>query len=141
MPMSARPVPVPDVASAPFWEACARHEFTLPRCSQCGEFSMPPADICPNCHSAEPRFAFEPVSGRGKVRAWTIIRQSFLQGFDVPYLLVDVQFDDQPGVRIIGRLLDGPDTKVRGGEDVCVGFEDLEPGVAIPAFRLRGPAA
>ncbi len=135
--MSLRPVPVPDESSAPYWQACARHELTLPRCSQCREFTLPPGVTCPNCNSSEPAFSFEKVSGRGKVRSWTVIRQSFLSGFDVPFLLVDVQLDEQPGVRMIGRLLDGPDAPLKLGDAVSVDFEDIAPDVSIPAFRLE----
>ena len=138
--MPSRPLPVPDVSSAPYWEACARHQLTLPRCKQCGEFALPPDSTCPHCHSADPQFSFEPVSGRGKVRTWTVIRQSFLQGFDVPFLLVDVQLDDQPGVRMIGRLLDGADAALGLGDPVTVAFEDVAPGVSVPAFRLEKAA-
>ena len=31
------------------------------------------------------------MSGRGVVRSWTVVRQSFLPGFDVPFVLVDVE--------------------------------------------------
>lgn len=132
-----RPLPVPDEVSAPYWAACADHVLTLPRCSRCGEFTLPPDSTCPHCHSFDPQFSFEPVSGAGKVRTWTVIRRSFLQGFDKPFLLVDVQLDEQPTVRMIGRLLDGPETPLRVGDRVCVAFEDLAPGISVPAFTLE----
>jgi uncharacterized protein len=138
--MSTRPLPVPDETSAPYWAACARHELTLPRCSVCREFALPPEISCPNCHTLDPRFTFEPVSGRGTVRSWTIVRQSFLSGFDVPFMLVDIELDDQPHIRMIGRLLDGVDAPVRLGAPVTVAFEDLAPDIAVPAFRLEARA-
>lgn len=133
----ARPVPVPDEISGDYWAAAARHILKLARCARCGEFSHPPDLICSHCHSPDPAFEFVAVSGRGKVRTWTIVRTSFLIGFDVPFMLVDVQLDEQPSVRLIGRLLDGPDTSVRVGDRVAVDFEDIAPGVAVPAFRLE----
>jgi uncharacterized protein len=39
---------------------------------------------------------------------------------------------------VIGRLLDGPDAPLQVGTAVRVGFEDLAPGVAVPAFSLEG---
>ena len=134
--MTSRPLPVPDEISAPYWAACAEHVLALPRCSCCREFTMPPDITCPNCHSLDPEFTFEPVSGRGRVKTWTVIRQSFLQGFDVPFLLVDVQLDDQPQVRMIGRPLDGPETILHSGDPVILGFEDIALGVSVPAFSL-----
>jgi uncharacterized OB-fold protein len=138
--MTARPVPVPDETSADYWAACAGHVLKLARCARCGQFSHPPDIICPLCHSPDPAFSFEPVTGRGRLRSWTIVRQSFLNGFDVPFMLVDVELDDQPTVRMIGRLLDGPDAAVALGAPVTLGFEDIAPGVAVPAFSLAGAA-
>ena len=86
----------------------------------------------------DPRFTFDSVSGRGNVRTWTVIRRSFLNGFDVLFLLVDVELDDQSNVRMISRLLGGPETPLRLGERVTVAFEDLAPGVSVPAFILEG---
>ena len=136
--MTERPVPVPDEASAPFWSAAAEHVLTAARCAHCGQFSMPPDVVCPHCRSSDPRFEFTPVSGRGAVRSWTIVRQAFLPGFedDLPFVLVDVELVEQQELRMIGRLLDGPDAELHVGDTVVVGFEDLAPGVAVPAFEL-----
>jgi uncharacterized OB-fold protein len=133
-----RPVPVPDETSAPFWEAAAAHELTAARCSRCRAFTIPIDVVCPHCHSTDPAFAFEPVTGRGAVRSWTTMNQSFLPGFadDVPFVLVDVELDEQPDLRMIGRLLDGADVVLHLGDRVHAAFEDLAPGVAVPAFVL-----
>jgi uncharacterized OB-fold protein len=133
----ARPVPVVDEKSAPFWKAAADHVLTVARCSRCASFTHPPDVVCPNCRSTDPEFVFTPVSGRGTVRSWTIIRQSFLQGFDVPFALVDVELADQADLRLIGRLLDGPDAPLRLGNAVRVEFEDVAPGISVPAFTLE----
>jgi uncharacterized protein len=79
-----------------------------------------------------------PVSGRGTVRSWTVVRRSFLPGFDVPYLLVDVELVEQANLRLIGRLLDGPDALLQVGNAVRVAFEDIASGIAVPAFSLEG---
>ena len=62
------------------------------------------------------------------------IRHSFLSGFELPFLLVDVELDEQPQVRLIGRLVDGPNTPLNLGDAVTVTFDDLAPGMAVPAF-------
>ncbi len=99
---------------------------------------MPPDVVCPHCGSTDPRFTFTPVSGRGLVRSWTIMRQSFLPGFeDLPFVLVDVELDDVVDVRLIGRLLDGPDAPLRAGARVVTGFEDVSPGISVYAFGLE----
>lgn len=136
--MTGRPLPVPDESSAPFWSAAAEHILTVARCGQCGQFTMPPDVACPHCHTSDPRFEFTPVSGRGTVRSWTVVRQAFLPGFgdDLPFVLVDVELVEQPELRLIGRLLDGVGADLHIGDAVVVGFEDLAPDVAVPAFEL-----
>ena len=65
-------------------------------------------------------------------------RQAFLPGFgdDLPFVLVDVELVEQKDLRMIGRLLDGVDADLHIGAAVILGFEDLAPGVAVPAFEL-----
>jgi hypothetical protein len=135
---SGRPLPEPDERSVPFWTAAADHVLTLARCARCGSVTLPPDVTCPHCGTTEPEFEFVPVSGRGSVRSWTVVRQSFLPGFDddLPFVLVDIELAEHPDVRLIGRLLDGVDAPLRPGAAVEAAFEDLGPGVAVPAFQL-----
>jgi hypothetical protein len=101
-------------------------------------FSIPPDIVCSHCHSPDPAFVFLPVSGRGSLRSWTVVRQSFLPGFDddLPFVLADVELEEQADLRMIGRLLDGPDAALHIGDRVTVAFEDLPAGFSIPAFEL-----
>jgi uncharacterized protein len=138
MTVEARPTPVPDDRSAPYWKAASEHVLSVAQCGVCRALTHPPDEVCPHCGSTEPRFIFMPVSGRGTVRSWTVVRRSFLPGFDVPYLLVDVELVEQANLRLIGRLLDGPDALLQVGNAVRVAFEDIAPGVAVPAFLLEG---
>jgi uncharacterized OB-fold protein len=139
-----RPVPVPDERSKPYWDAAARHELAVARCSVCNAYSIPPDVVCQHCHSTEPEFTYVSVSGRGVVRSWTVMHSSFVPGFDdlIPFVLVDVELEEQSDLRTIGRLLDGPDalddrdTPLEIGAPVVVAFEDLAPGVSVPAFEL-----
>jgi len=133
-----RPVPVPDERSQGYWDAAADHVLAVARCSVCGKFSIPPDVVCQHCHSTEPDFTFVPVSGRGVVRSWTVMHQSFVPGFDdlIPFVLVDVELEEQDDLRTIGRLVDGPDAPLAIGMPVAVAFEDLAPGVSVPAFEL-----
>jgi hypothetical protein len=136
---ATRPVPVPDELSAPFWSAAAEHVLALARCSRCGQLSHPPDVACPRCHHPDPAYTFDPVTGGGTVCSWVVLRQSFLPGFDdqLPLVLVDVALNVQPDVRLIGRLLDGPDAALALGDPVDVAFDDVAPGIAVPAFTLE----
>jgi uncharacterized protein len=137
----SRPLPVPDETSAAYWQAAAGHVLAIARCGVCHSYVHPPDQICPVCGSLDPGFTFEPVSGRGVIRSWTVVRQSFLPGFEVPYPLVDVELAEQAELRLIGLLVDGVDAPLALGAAVEVAFEDVAPDVSIPAFRLsRGDA-
>jgi uncharacterized OB-fold protein len=133
----SRPVPVSDDQSGEYWAAAARHSLVLARCGRCATLAHPPAPVCPHCGSTDPAFEFIPVDGSGHIRSWTIVRQSFLPGFDVPFVLVDVELSVQDELRLIGRLLDGPEAPLRRGAAVRGAFEDIAPGVAVPAFALE----
>jgi uncharacterized OB-fold protein len=133
------PLPVADEQSAAFWKAAAEHTLVLARCTHCGHRSHPPGVVCTRCLHPDARFEFAPVDGGGTVRSWIVIRDSFLPGFEVPFVLVDVELDVEPGLRMIGRLVDGVDAGVRLGDRVVTVFDDVAPGVAVPAFALEGP--
>ena len=109
---------------------------SLARCSRCGAFSHPPDIACPHCGSTDPAFAFTPVDGTGTIRSWTVIRQSFLPGFDVPFVLVDVELQAQPDLRMIGRLMDGPDAAISVGAAVSLVFEDIAAGSVCAGVRI-----
>lgn len=134
-----KPVPVPDERSAGFWEATARGELALACCARCGRLTHPPDVACPHCLSTDPDFSFVPVDGRGTVRSWTVLRDSFLPGFasDIPFVLVDVELDAQADLRLIGRLVDGPDAALHLGDRVVTVFDRVADGVAVPAFALE----
>lgn len=138
MTAAARPIPVPDEQSAPYWQATADHLLTIAKCSVCGAFAHPPDVVCPHCRTTSPGFVFTPVSGRGTVRSWTVLHQSFLPGFeeDIPFVLVDVELAEQAELRLIARLVDGPDASLSIGAPVTVAWEDLTADISVPAFRL-----
>lgn len=131
-----RPRPLPDELSAPYWEAASRHEPVLPRCSACGLLDLPPEIVCRRCGSTAPDWTYEPVSGRGAIRSWTVVRKSFLPGLPSPFVLVDVEMDEQVDLRLIGRLLDDADAPLRIGARVETAYDDVDADHAVPAFRL-----
>lgn len=136
MSSGTRPLPVPDERSVPFWAAAAEHILAVARCSRCAGFCHPPDVVCPHCGSTDPAFVFTPVDGAGTIRSWTVMRQSFLSGFELPFILVDVELQAQPDLRMIGRLMDTPDSALRVGAAVSLVFEDVAPGISVPAFTL-----
>ena len=133
-----RVLPAVDEQSAPFWEAAGDHRLVLARCDACQRINHPPDVVCGHCHDPAGRFHHDQVDTGATVMSWITVRQPFLPGFDelVPFLLVDASLDADRDVRLIGRLLDGPTTQLSVGARVRVEFEDIAPGVALPAFVL-----
>jgi uncharacterized OB-fold protein len=132
-----KPVPVPDDQSAGFWEAAARHVLAVQVCENCGNQAHPPVMICTRCRDPRLAFRFESVSGRGRIKTWTVMHQAFLPGFapDLPYTVAEIELDDA-AVRVIGRLAGPAPDGLVIGTPVTVEFHDVAEGVAVPSFRL-----
>jgi uncharacterized protein len=128
-----RPVPYPDDESAPFWDACARHELVLQACASCGRFRFPPRVMCPLCQSMESTWV--PASGRGRVWSWVVAHPPVLPSFSdrVPFNVAVIELEE--GVRMIGNLFDVANEDIREDLPVEVTFEDVEEGVSLPQWR------
>jgi uncharacterized OB-fold protein len=135
-----KPVPVPDERSAGFWEAAAAGVLAIQRCEGCGHWAHPPVQVCRVCHGVAPLRA-TPVSGRGRLRTWTVARTAFLPSFerDLPYVLGDVELEEQPELRIVAVVHGLPEHPVVG-EPVVVGFEARADGPPVPCFHWAGGA-
>lgn len=130
--------PVPDTGdplTAPFWAAAAEERLVVQKCSDCSTWHHPPVGLCPRCLSD--RLEFVPVSGRGTVYSFVIVKDQRLPAFDnlMPYVLASVQLDDAPGVMMLSNIPGTANDQVRHGMAVQVAFEQIAPGVKIPQFR------
>jgi uncharacterized OB-fold protein len=139
--MTDKPIPEPDALSAPFWAGARQHRLMIQRCSHCGRLEHPPVGICQGCRNPASSFRFQMMSGKGRLISWTIMRDSFIPSFkrDVPFAIGLVELVEQTGVRLITRLIDGPDAAYRVGASLEVTFEDLTDAIALPQFRLTTP--
>ena len=85
------------------------------------------------------------MSGRGTVYTYTINRQAWVPGLEVPFVIAMVELDEQPGLRLMTNIVDCPTEEVEIGMPVEVAF--VERGEAfVPVFHrsrhdraLRGP--
>jgi uncharacterized protein len=130
-----RPQPELTSLSAPFWEGAGQGRLVLQRCSACARFHHPPVPLCPECHCSE--FEATPVSGRGRVSHFTVMRQARVVGFEdlVPYACLVVEIDEQPGVHVVGNLVDAPADAAHVGMRVEVRFEPFgDEGMQLPHF-------
>ncbi len=95
------PVPLPDPDSQGFWDALAADELAICRCADCRRWMQPPMERCRYCGGET---AFEPVSGRGSVFSYIVVRHPAVPGHTPPYVVVLVDLDEEPGVRLTGII-------------------------------------
>jgi len=125
--------PLPDVddtIAAPFWEFCRRHELRLQKNRSTGKWIFPPRP-----HYAGD-FDWVPVSGRGRVLTFVIVRPPMLPAFAdrLPLAIAVIELDEGP--RLVGHVLDCPAEAVRSGMRVEVAYEDLTDRVTLPQWKL-----
>jgi hypothetical protein len=105
--MGAFPIPDPAFApTRPFFEAAARGELSLPRCAECGRLQWYPPERCRACGAA--RLAWGPVSGRGTLFSFAVVRRAWLPEFAplVPFATGLVALAEDPAVRLATRFVD-----------------------------------
>jgi uncharacterized OB-fold protein len=140
-----------DVENLEYFRHCARHDFHLQACTDCGLLRYPPTTACPWCASPEARWVA--VEGRGTVHSYTEVHHAIQPAFKdkVPYLVVLVELDTQKGqpseheaLRVIGNLTtpDGglaPPALVRRvgiGSRLRLVFTEIAPGLALPQWTI-----
>lgn len=129
----ARPVPVIDAETAPYWEAAREHRLLLQRCTACTRSVFYPRAVCPHCH-AGPLEWFE-AGGGGVIHSFTVAHRPAGPAFAgrTPYVVVLVDLDEGP--RMLSTLVVEEGAAVRVGQRVMVAFEDLDQ-VTLPVFTL-----
>ena len=134
--------PLPDVddaLTAPFFAGAARGELVIPRCEACRDYVWYPQERCPRDGGA---LTWEPVSGRGALFTWAIVRRAFLPAFEdrVPFVTALVALDEDPSVRLCTYIVDAAPDALVADAPVAVTFRPLEfstvPGrsVVVPMF-------
>jgi len=134
------PKPLPQVTplTQTFWEETARRRLVIQRCQACGSFVWCPRPHCGEC--GDERLEWTPVSGRGSVYSFTVIREAAgrgTKGFDkdIPYVVAWIDLDEGP--RLVSNVVQCPVEKVAIGMAVEVVFEEAGPGIFLPKFRPR----
>ena len=134
----SKPMPRPELRAltAPFWEAAKRHELVCQRCKQCASWIFYPREQCPTCFSRDLEYA--PVSGKGRVFAYTIVYQPAHPAFEheAPYAYAIVQLDE--GVRMPTNIVDCPLEEIRIDMPVTVEFDDVSPEWTLVKFKPDG---
>jgi uncharacterized protein len=130
----AKPVPVPDETTAFYWEAAREGRLEVQRCASCGSWRFPPTIACPTCQSEE--LVPTPVSGRGSIYSFTVVRQVFDPAYagELPYVVALVELEEDPSLRILTNIVGTGPADITVGMPVEVTFEARD-GAAIPVFQ------
>lgn len=106
-----------------FREAARRGELAVQVCTPAGHVLHLPRGYCHRCDSFE--VTWKPVVGRGTVHTWTVVEHQVHPDFPVPYTVVLVELDDEPGVRFVTDLPGRPELSV--GLAMAVRFDGEVP--------------
>jgi uncharacterized OB-fold protein len=134
MTATARPTPIIDDSSRPFWEASREGRLAIQRCQDCGYYNHPPRQECDRCMSHS--LQFEPVSGNGTIFTFTVNHQPTMPGFDVPHLVAMIELDEQQRLLLPSDMPDVKPEDVRIGRRVKLTFERISEDVNLPQFTL-----
>jgi hypothetical protein len=120
--------PLPDVddpLTAPFFAGAARGELLIPRCERCGAYVWYPQERCPDDDGP---LIWTPMSGRGTLFTWAIVRRAFLPAFEdrVPFVTALVALDEDPAVRLCTYVVDSAPEDLVADAPVTVSFRPLE---------------
>ncbi len=132
----SRPLPAPDELTRFYWDAASEHRFVLQRCTSCSTLQYPPEVCCLRCQGDD--LEHTESTGQGVIYSYTVVDRPLHAGFvdRVPYVVVLVELDDQPGLRILANLLGtAPGAPLSCGMRVEVTFEDIG-AITLPQFRL-----
>jgi hypothetical protein len=101
--------PLPDVGwppTRPFWEGAERGELVLPRCDGCHRLVWYPDGPCRRCGGSER--AWVPLSGRGRLFSWSVVRRAFIPQLTalVPFVTGLVVPVEDEAVRLVTMIVD-----------------------------------
>lgn len=128
--MPPRKLPQLTRETEPFWTGGSSGQLLIQRCDSCGLYQHPPLPICSACRTES--VAPAPVSGRGRVKTWTVNHQPWLPGLDEPFVIAAIELDQQPELYVYSNILCPPEA-VSSGMRVHVCFEHHE-DVWLPMF-------
>ncbi len=133
---AAFPLPVVDEVNEPYWAALRTGHLDYMSCGACGHRWLPASSECPQCLSAEPRWA--KASGRAHLVSWVVYHKAFHPAFAdrVPYNVAVVELEEGP--RLVSNIVgvnDEADLSIGRPLELVV---EEEHGLFIPRFRLAG---
>jgi uncharacterized OB-fold protein len=131
----SRPIPTPDLITAPYWNHVSEGKFALPRCESCGRYHFYPHGACPHCGGTQ--IAWTEASGRGEVYSFSVVHRAPGPAFkdDVPYVVAIVKTEEGP--HLLSRVVGVPPDAVKIGMRLKVKVQKIADGPALPVFEAE----
>jgi uncharacterized OB-fold protein len=128
-----KPLPAPSAISQPFWDGLAAGELRVQKCDGCGRFVFYPRPYCPECLSEA--LTWTPLSGRGRVYTYTIVRRAMNPAFapDVPYVFAIVELEEGP--RVPTNVINCAPEEMRVEMAVKAVYDSVAAGIALLKFE------
>ena len=130
-----RPLPIPDEASQPWFDAAREGRLLLQLCTACGTYRYP---LWPRCNACwETTWSWADASGKGTLFSWGRMHRVYDRAMqdEVPYLIAIVELAEGP--RLQTRLVrtDPPAPPLRCDMTLELVFETFGGDVPVPVFR------
>lgn len=119
--VQAKPMPLPDAYSRPYWEGANQGLFRFQRCRACARAQFYSRSLCSHCQGID--LEWQSAAGTGRVASFSVVHRAPLAAFagNVPYVLALVDMDE--GFRFMCNVLNCDPAAVRIGMRVRVTFE------------------
>jgi uncharacterized protein len=129
LPETEVPAPESSGLDQAFWEGLTASHLVLQWCPLCEDWRWGPEWICHQCHSFD--LEWREVVGpngqtpRGKIFSWERVWHpaDARYGETVPYVVVLVELEAAPKVRLLGNLINPPEGPIPIGATVSAVFE------------------
>ena len=126
-----------DATTQPFWDAARDDRLAMPRCSNCGNFRMPPYAICYVCQSFD--YEWVDLPGTGTVYSFTVVHHPLHPAFSaiVPYVSGVIELDGTQGegARMLANIIDCEPDEMTIGTRVEIVFDHVNDEFTQPRFR------
>jgi len=128
--------PYADEYAQPFWDAALDGRLSVPKCTRCGTFRLPPGPFCFECRHQEVEWVDLP--GTGTIYTFTIVRHPLRPDLQnvVPYVAAVVELDGTQGAgaRMTVNVIDCDPDQVAIGDKVRIRWEKVSDTFAVPRF-------
>jgi uncharacterized OB-fold protein len=130
----ARPRPVPDLQTEPYWRGLLGKALLVQACESCSARIHPSMPCCPKCLNTD--LAWIEVSGDAVVVSYCIVAQPFVAGFKVPYAVVRVSLVDAPDVELIANVASHRVSDIEIGALLHVWYDVVDDDLVLADFDL-----